>query len=139
MTKALRHAQNVDAALNPQPGDYWHEMFCPYFMVVAAKGERVTVLSCLSQGEHRKGELNARIDNGDGTWSLDPSKYMMVSRQWLIDAVTYRKAIDSGFCADVRRGYEDIVQGWREFRAKQLMEEFKDLGGDASLVLLKDE
>ena len=39
--------KNHKALLNPQPGDYWHEMFCPYFIVVKVKGDDITVLSCL--------------------------------------------------------------------------------------------
>lgn len=132
---------NKSAIQNPVPGDFWHERFSPYFMVVAVKGDAITVLSCLSHGDHRRGEPNARINNEDGTWSFDPSKYMVVNRQWMIDAVTYRKSVESGFCADVSRSERNngIATEWRRYRAKQLLAELNELGSDVSAMLLEEQ
>ena len=33
---------NETALENPQPGDYWQEMFCPYFVVTAVNGDDIT-------------------------------------------------------------------------------------------------
>jgi hypothetical protein len=37
----LRNAQAVD---NPQAGDYWHEMFCAYLLVVERRGDDVLIV-----------------------------------------------------------------------------------------------
>lgn len=131
-------ALNQEALDNPQPGDYWNEMLCPYFLVVQVKGNDITVLSCLGgHKNYRPDEKNARIDNGDGTWSFDPDKYMVVDREWIRNTVKYKN--HDGFVADVVRSekFQDIVNEWVAYRAKQLLKEFKDLGPEASKYLLQ--
>ena len=117
-----RDVKNNNAFLNPQPGDYWHEMFCPYFIVVNVKGDKYTVLSCLGGPDSysRKDEPNARIDNKDGTWSFDYSKSMVVDREWLERTVKYRSI--SGFVADVVNSEktQSIVREWRSYVQKEM-------------------
>jgi hypothetical protein len=115
---------------NPQVGDYWNERFCPYFLVVAVRDDKITVLSCLG-GEHsfnRKHEQNARIMNTDDmTWSFDYSKHMVVNREWMAKAVKY-SSID-GFCADVvREGMSGVVEEWKQFHRERLTKELEEMG-----------
>ena len=107
---------NKEALENPQPGDYWHEMFSPYFVVVDVKDLKYTVLSCMGGPDswNRKDELNAMIDMGDN-WRFDYSKSMVVDRAWIEKAVKYGNI--EGFVADVVRTEktERIVQEWRNW------------------------
>ena len=114
--------KNHKALLNPQPGDYWHEMFCPYFIVVKVKGDDITVLSCMGgpTSFNRKHELNARISVDNAHWSFDYSKSMVVDRDWVEKAVRYGN-ID-GFVADVIQSEKTdlIVQEWRNYVQKEM-------------------
>lgn len=133
MNKLDQHALD-----NPQPGDYWHERFSPYFMVVQVNGDDITVLSCMGgpKSYSRKHELNAKIENDDGTWSFDYSKSMIVNREWMAKAVKY--GIIEGFVADVSRSdkHKPVVKEYLEYRAKILLKELKDLGPEVSRQLL---
>lgn len=130
---------NEQAMRHPQPGDYWQEMFCPYFLVVQVKVEqgqdRFVVLSAMK----REGEPYARIDNGDGTWSFDCSKSMIVDRQWIEDRVQYGTI--SGFVADVVRSdrTRELAETFVEYEAQRLMKEFRALGPTASKYLIESE
>ena len=119
--------ENWLALNNPQPGDYWHEMFCPYFMVVNVEGDKFRVLSCLGgpNSVNRKYEVNARIDNSDGTWSFDVSKSMLVDKDWMHNTVRY-SSID-GFVADVYQSEKNkiIVQEWRNWHQKNMRNQIK--------------
>jgi len=130
---------NEQALADPQPGDYWQEMFCPYFVVVQVNGSEITVLSCLGgpNSYDRKHEPNARIDNKDNTWSFDYSKSMAVDRAWIRNTVTYG-TID-GFVADVVRSDKTraIADEWVKYRATRLLAEFKALGPAATDYLLQ--
>ena len=112
---------NEYALANPQPGDYWNEMFCPYFVVVDVKGEAITVLSCLGGPDsyNRKDEPNAKIDMKD-SWGFDYSKSMVVDRKWMEKAVRYDTI--NGFVADVGRSEKTmrIVTEWRDWVQKDL-------------------
>ena len=121
--------KNAEALANPKFGDYWHEMFCPYFFVVNVNGNDITVLSFLG-GPHshdRKDEPNARIDNKDNTWSVDPSKYMVVNREWIEKTVKY-SSID-GFVADVVNSQKTnaIANEWRDWKQKEMRKEIDRL------------
>jgi hypothetical protein len=112
---------NQEALDNPQPGDYWQERFCPYFLVVAVRDDKITVLSCLGG--------NAKIDNKDGTWSFDYSKHIVVDRAWMTKAVKY-DTID-GFCANVVRGKTTVaLEEWKQFQRERLTKELEDLGAE---------
>lgn len=123
---------NELALSDPQPGDYWQEHFCPYFVVVSVKGVAITVLPAI-------GENNARIDNKDGTWSFDYSKSRVVDRHWMENLVKY-KTIE-GFVADVSRTdrWLEVVEEWTEYRVRELLKELDNLGPRASKFLLKQE
>jgi hypothetical protein len=122
--KDKQNQLNQDAITNPQPGDYWHEMFCPYFLVVHVDGDDITVLSCLGGPDsyNRKSEINARVDNGDGTWSFDYSKSQVIDRAWIRDLVLYQSI--QGFVADVVRSERSIaaVTEWRDSESKRLLD-----------------
>lgn len=127
--------QNRKALDNPRPGDYWHEMFCPYFLVVNVKGKNITVLSCLG-GEkslNRKHEPNAKIGMGD-RWTFDIEKDFVVDREWMEKAVKYFTF--DGFCADVTRSAhtEQIAENWRIAKAAKLRKEWEDLTGWTALT-----
>jgi hypothetical protein len=120
---------NQEALEKPQPGDYWHERFLPYFIVVDVKGTDITVLSCLGgeRSHDRKHEPNAKIEVKDG-WYFDYSKYMVVDQAWIKKAVTY-DSID-GFVADVIRRektQETIVTEWRNWMQKDLRRQIQEL------------
>ena len=134
--------KNTDAVVTPKVGDYWHEMFCPYFIIVHIKDKKYTVLSCLShpgRSDYRKDEPYARIDNNDGTWSFDYSKSMVVSQEWIVKAVTYQDSATSGCCASVVNTpkTQEIVDEWRNYRAMQLLDELKEFGPDATTLVLQ--
>jgi hypothetical protein len=119
--------RNRQALSDPKPGDYWHEMFCPYFIVVDRGGDDITVLSCLGGPDKhsRKDEPDARVDNDDGTWSFDYSKSMVVDRAWIERTVKYG-SID-GFVADVTNTEKSrgIVDEWRDWRQKDMLREIE--------------
>lgn len=133
-----QYRENSNALDNPKPGDYWTEMFCPYFLVVAVKGPRITVLSCLGgpNSHSRKSEPNARIDHGD-SWSFDYSKSMVVDRDWMERAVKYGTI--PGFAADCSNTQKTqaVVQEWIQHRVLCLKQELDDLGPEASVYLLE--
>lgn len=126
---------NSIACETPRVGDYWHERFSPYFLIVQKKDpDSFVVLNFL-----RSQSPCARIDYKD-YWKIDVSQYKVVTRQWIRDRVTYQSFI--GFCADVARNSEnmqEVVQEYIRYRVKQLMSEFSELGADASMVLLQSE
>jgi hypothetical protein len=122
---------NQQALDDPRPGDYWHETFCPYFLVVDRRGDLITVLSCLGgpKSYNRKDEPNARIDNDDdGTWSFDYSKSMVVDRAWMARTVAYGSII--GFVADVVRDSEKTratVDEWRHAHQAAIKDKIRRL------------
>lgn len=119
---------NELALADPMPGDYWQEMFCPYFMVVRVQGDKITVLSALGgqKGSKREHEVNARVEV-DGGWTFDPSKAMVVDRQWMTETVKYG-TID-GFVADVVRNDKSRAWAaeWQEYERNRLTEELASL------------
>jgi hypothetical protein len=124
-----QRANNQYALANPQPGDYWNEMFCPYFVVVDVKGDEIIVLSCLGGPDsyNRKDEPNARKEVDSGHWTFDYSKSMVVDRAWMEKAVKY-DSID-GFVADVVRSEKTlkIVEEWRKWIGHDLKNQIKML------------
>lgn len=128
MKQDQRNINNQQALDNPQVGDYWNEMFCPYFVVVEVlNNDRFRVLSCMGgpNSYNRKDEPNARKDNDDDTWSFDYSKDMIVDRKWMQKAVKYG-SID-GFVADVwnTEKTQKIATEWRNYHANKLRKEWE--------------
>ena len=113
----------------PQIGDYWHEMFCPYFVIVNKEGDKYRVLSCLGGPKSftRKHELNARIEVDSGHWGFDYAKSMLVDHEWIRKTVTY-ESID-GFVADVvnTEKTQRIAEEWRKHIAQDLRKQIQDL------------
>jgi hypothetical protein len=118
--------QNQESLDNPRIGDYWQEMFCPYFLVVDVKNDNITVLSCLGGLYTRKHEPNAKIDTKDG-WTFDLSKSMVVNREWMSRAVKYDSI--EGFVADVGNSQKTvkIAMEWRDFKQKQIRNKIAEL------------
>lgn len=118
--------QNQESLDNPRIGDYWQEMFCPYFLVVDVKNDNITVLSCLGGLYTRKHELNAKIDLKDG-WTFDLSKSMVVNREWMSRAVKYESI--EGFVADVGNSKKTvkIAMEWRDYKQKQIRNKITEL------------
>jgi hypothetical protein len=128
---------NTNAFEDPQPGDYWHERFCPYFIIVnrspVGRPMKYTVLGCY-------GKDSAKVENKDGTWSFDYSKSIEVDWTWISEQVRY-KNID-GFVADVVRNSEKsnaVVKEWKQFHAQRLLKELKELGPEVSQMILQAE
>lgn len=118
--------ENQESLKNPRIGDYWQEMFCPYFLVVDVKGDDITVLSCLGGNYTRKHELNAKIETKDG-WTFDLSKSMVVNREWMTKAVKYESI--EGFVADVGNSEKTvkIAMEWRDYKQKQIRNKITEL------------
>lgn len=112
----------------PRVGDYWNEMFCPYFLVVDVKGDDITVLSCLGgpNSFNRKHELNAKVEVKDG-WTFDLGKSMVVDRAWMTHAVKYDSI--EGFVADVSNSEKTvaIAMEWRDYKQKEILKEIAAL------------
>jgi hypothetical protein len=104
---------NRDALMDPHIGDYWHEMFVPYFVIVDIKDDVYTILNFIKTSPN-----SAYIDNGD-TWSVDYSKSMEVYKEWIEKKVKY-STMDN-FVADVVRSerWSGIAQKWREYNEYQ--------------------
>lgn len=123
-----RKKQNQESLDNPRIGDYWQEMFCPYFLVTDVKNEDITVLSCLGgpNSYNRKHEPNAKIDTKDG-WTFDLSKSMVVNREWMSRAVRYDSI--EGFVADVGNSEKTvkIAMEWRDYKQKQIRNKITEL------------
>lgn len=120
--------KNYESLDNPRIGDYWNEMFCPYFLVVDVKDDNITVLSCMGgpNSYKRTHEPNARIDLKDG-WSFDYSKSMVVNREWMTSAVKYGTV--EGFVADVYNSEKtvQIAMEWRDYKQKEIRKQIEDL------------
>jgi hypothetical protein len=105
---------------NPEPGDYWHESFTPYLLVVKVEGEKIYVLL----GEDRQ---PARIDGrfSDSHWIWDVTKHRVIDRAELRKMVTYQSI--QGFVADVYPGRcLDYIPLWKEYNIKRLNDSMKE-------------
>lgn len=80
------YKQNEKCFNNPQPGDHWHEMFVPYFIV----------LECLDDGTFIICEKCEEVDNTHWRWDIKNSKQVEKS---YFNRVKYGSI--EGFVADV--------------------------------------
>lgn len=121
--------RNHKALLNPQIGDYWQEMFCPYFIIVNIEDDKYRVLSCMGGPNSftRKDEPNARKEVDGAHWCFDYGQSMLVDRAWIERAVRYG-SID-GFVADVINSEktQKIVQEWRKFMGQEIRRRIQSL------------
>jgi hypothetical protein len=128
--------QNQAALDSPKPGDYWHEMFCPYFLVVRVQGPKITVLSAVGGPDsfNRKDEICARIKVDSDHWTWDLDRHMVVDRAWMEKLVRY-DSID-GFCADVVQGekHRAFADSWRIHQVDRLRKEYEELAGWSALT-----
>lgn len=83
-------AVNEEHCADPQPGDYWHEMFCPYLVVLLRIGKNVIV-------------CQTRKDFPDGGWTWDMDKPEIITLERLREIVTYGR-LPTRFVADVAPG-----------------------------------
>lgn len=124
-----QNQKNQKSLIEPQIGDYWQEMFCPYFIVVNKEGDRFRVLSCLGGPDSftRKDELNARISIDKNHWGFDYSKSMLVDHEWIRRTVRYENY--DGFVADVSNSEktQKIVEEWRKYVAQDLRSRIQHL------------
>jgi hypothetical protein len=81
-----RNQRNEVRISNPQPGDYWHEMFCPYFVVIRVDGDGILV-------------CDKKLDVDADHWSWDLSKCRYMTKDELRKRVTCRSMPDK-FVAD---------------------------------------
>lgn len=72
---------NRQHLLNPQEGDYWHEMSCPYFIIAAVDEDGVLVF-----------DTTYEVDKGHFSFRSDKIKYM--TREELRKSLTYKTMPD---------------------------------------------
>lgn len=79
--------------IDPQPGDYWHEMFSPFCLVVGRQGETVQI-------------YHERINVDKGYWSWNPETLKSISLSEFKKNLSYN-TID-GFHSDVIRNSKSM-------------------------------
>lgn len=126
----MDNALNQLAVTNPQPGDYWHEMFCPYFLVVAVDGDDITVLDFISKDPAKNARVN---DSFGGYWEIDYSRARIVNRDWIKHVVSYNTI--PGFVADVVRNdvWRARADEWRIHECDRLKAQWEKLSGWTAL------
>jgi hypothetical protein len=98
MTKEERFDLCMKHYINPEVGDYWHEMFCPYFIVLAVLDDGLYIIC----------DEKMRVD--DSSWKFNLALCKQVSFEYF-SRVRYG-SID-GFCADVSVGnHPAVVDAW---------------------------
>ena len=91
--------KNLKAYTDPLPGDYWSEMFSPYFVVLEVQSDSMII-------------CDVKKDVYPDHWTWDLEKAKQVYKDY-IKRVRYQ-SID-GFVADVNRmGHEWAVAKWTE-------------------------
>jgi hypothetical protein len=97
--------------IQPQAGDYWSEMFCPYHVVLHV-GEDFVVI------------CDKKVNVDSGHWRFDLSTHRILTYEEHAKEVMYRGDY-YGFPADCspnRLG--EIVDEWREKQRKKFQQEF---------------
>lgn len=98
--RAISKELNTEALNNPQPGDYWQEMFNPYFLVLRVIGDNIVI-------------VDKRKDVGKDYWAWDIDAWKVVDRAYISSKVRY-STID-GFCADVLRDrHKPFIEAFNE-------------------------
>lgn len=101
---------NQAAFDNPEVGDYWSEMFCPYFVIVDIQGDDYTIL-CAWEDRGNVHVKNAKVEVSDG-WYFDVNKHSVVTKEWIQKKVTYESI--PWFVADVTRNFTRLVDDWKK-------------------------
>lgn len=91
--------RNIHAYAMPKAGDYWNEMFIPYFVILEVRTDG-TLIVC---------DETKEVDSNHWTWNLQKAKHVYKD---YMKRVRYG-SID-GFVADVYRTHEWAVEAWKE-------------------------
>ena len=107
---------------NPRPGDVWKELVASaYFWVVERKSlDEIVILKAF-------GADSAKINNEDGTYSLDYSKGIVVDREWMRNKVTYssdRKSFVAD-CYNTERSRK-IASEYKKFQEENKKPSFEE-------------
>lgn len=98
---------------DPQPGDFWHEMFSPYHVVLAVADNHVIIC-----------EKTKPTDAHHYTFDLSETK--TISHQEHRDLVTYQSMRDK-FVADVVPNSKlmPMVKEWRDAKFKEIQSQLE--------------
>lgn len=98
---------------DPQPGDFWHEMFSPYHVVLAVADNHVIIC-----------EKTKPTDAHHYTFDLSETK--TISHQEHRDLVTYKSMRDK-FVADVVPNSKlmPMVKEWRDAKFKEIQSQLQ--------------
>ena len=96
LSRAGRYELNERHMVDPQVGDYWHEMLVPYLVVVGRIGHRTIVC-----------ETTKCVGGSKWTWDLDHLR--IVTEEWLRQRLMYRNL--DGFVAWVEPRAHEWVAG----------------------------
>lgn len=88
------HAEDLDRAKRPQVGDWWHDYFCPYCLVVAVDEETVTITKDYEQGPRMSGQWR---------WPEQPTRLEQITRDEFVKSLTYKTIPGSLWASCVRR------------------------------------
>ena len=88
MNYAQQQLLNKEHIENPQIGDFWHEMFSPYFVVAEITNNGVIV-------------YDKTLPDGPNHYVFDETKQKIMNKEEMRNKVTYSTMRDS-FVADVR-------------------------------------
>ena len=95
-----RTERSKEAFKNPLPGDYWAEMFSPYF-VVLKKTDNNTLIVC---------DKTKPVGTTHWTWDLEKAIEVQMSYMFRVKYDTIE-----GFCADVSKSpHRWAVSAWEE-------------------------
>ena len=108
-----RQVLNQKHIENPQPGDFWHEMFAPYHVVLAVTDSHVII-------------CDKKVSVDSHHYTFDMSETKTISHLEHRDLVTYKTMRDK-FVADVVPNSKlmSMVQEWRDEKLKQLQTEME--------------
>jgi hypothetical protein len=117
MTSYFEAAQlkNKEHTDKPQVGDFWHEMFAPYHVVLAVTDTHVIIC-----------EKTKETDSNHYTFDLSETK--TVTLQEHKDLVTYKsESMKHKFVADVvpESKMMPAIKEWRESRREAMLQEMK--------------
>jgi hypothetical protein len=101
MTREERKEQNQKHFDLPEAGDYWHERFSPYFIVLDVDYVTGLYIVC---------DVKKDIDNH--SWTFDTTCSKQVTRKYF-DCVKYASIPE--FVADVVTGHEGFIRDWEHY------------------------
>ena len=113
MTYEERQEQNKQHTDNPQVGDFWHEMFSPYHVVLAVTDTHVII-------------CDKTVPAGSNHYTFDLTETKTVTLEEHKNIVTYSTMRDK-FVADVvpKSRMMPWIEEWRRKRKEAMMQEMK--------------